>query len=344
MTLAQDRGQIPLECFAKKGSNCVNAVMTKVMMCGKSRIHHHPTCIRGNDFGDCYDRIAHPPASMDLQSWGIPKESVLLILMAMQMMQFFLRTEYGESAEMYGGIDEDRTLGLGQGNAAAGSGFMTLSAQIVNAYLRDGHGSRTMTNYTFRLFVLAAVLYVDDTDLIHMTALVTATPMELVEQSQISTNAWGGFATATGASLKPEKCCTYFQVYKFSGGRALMGNILTQSPATTFIPQITGPPILSHMMVPLPDGSSAPIPSIPTSEASLMLGIWFGQTSRGTKHMKEMCSKGFVWADKLHSCLRPPLEAWVSFSLQLCPGMLWGIATVVLSQHKLYKATRPVFF
>jgi hypothetical protein len=149
MTLVQDRGQIPLKCFAKKGSNCVNAIMTKVMMCDESRIHHHPTCIGGNDFGDCYYRIAHPLASVALQSWGIPKQSVCLILMAMQTMQFFLRTEYGESAEMYGSTDEDRTLGLGQGNAAAGLGFIALSAQIVNTYLRDVHGSRTMTSYAF---------------------------------------------------------------------------------------------------------------------------------------------------------------------------------------------------
>ncbi len=75
MGSAQDKGQIPLECFAKKGSNCVNIMMTKVMMCDESSIHHHPLCIGGNDFGDYYNRIAHPPASVALQSWGIPKNS-----------------------------------------------------------------------------------------------------------------------------------------------------------------------------------------------------------------------------------------------------------------------------
>jgi hypothetical protein len=55
MSSVQDRGQIPLKCFAKKGSNCVNAVMAKVMMCDELRIHHHPMCIGGNDFRDCYD-------------------------------------------------------------------------------------------------------------------------------------------------------------------------------------------------------------------------------------------------------------------------------------------------
>jgi hypothetical protein len=28
---AQGKDQVPMECFAKKGSNCINAVMTKIM-------------------------------------------------------------------------------------------------------------------------------------------------------------------------------------------------------------------------------------------------------------------------------------------------------------------------
>ncbi len=49
MASAQDKGQIPAECFAKKGSNCVNAVITKIMYCDESRTNHHPMCIGGND-------------------------------------------------------------------------------------------------------------------------------------------------------------------------------------------------------------------------------------------------------------------------------------------------------
>ena len=88
---AQEKDQISIECFAKKGSICINVVMTKVMFCDESRTHHHPTtCIGGNDFGDCYDRIAHPPASIALQSFGIPCAAIRVLLLAMQTMRFFL--------------------------------------------------------------------------------------------------------------------------------------------------------------------------------------------------------------------------------------------------------------
>jgi hypothetical protein len=225
MASAQDKGQIPAECFAKKGSNCVNAVITKIMYCDESRTHHHPMCIGGNDFGDCYDQIAHPPASIALQSWGVTREATGVLLLTMQTMRFFLCTGYGESPLSYGGSKCDCTLGLGQGNAAAGPGFLALSLQIVCAYVRDGHGSQTVTSYSSTLSNLAAVIYVDDADLVHTSPLITASPAELIAHSQKSTAAWGGLAIATGASLKPEKCYTYFMVYKFSGGRATLGNI-----------------------------------------------------------------------------------------------------------------------
>jgi hypothetical protein len=132
MLSAQDKGRIPIECFAKKGSNCVNAVITKIMLCNKSQTHHHPTCIGGNAFGECYDIFAHPPASIALQSRGVARNPICILLLAMQTMQFFLWTGFNKSSESYGGSNKDCTLGLGQGNAAAGPGFLALSSLIGN--------------------------------------------------------------------------------------------------------------------------------------------------------------------------------------------------------------------
>jgi hypothetical protein len=64
LRLALPNNLIPGKCFKKKGSNCINAVMTKVFIYDESRIHHHNACIAGNDFGNCYDRIAHPIAAI----------------------------------------------------------------------------------------------------------------------------------------------------------------------------------------------------------------------------------------------------------------------------------------
>jgi hypothetical protein len=110
------------------------------------------------------------------------------------------------------------------------------------------------------------------------------------------------------------------------------------------IPQLEGLALPLHLRVPLPNGTSAPIPTLPPTSASLMPGVWFGTSSRGTKHILEMCRRGHIWADKLHARPLTHLEAWTSFSLQLYPGMVWGLSTVVLNLHELYEATRCVYF
>ncbi len=193
---------------------------------------------------------------------------------------------------------EDRMPGYGQGNAAAGPGFLAISAHIVNAYLRDGHGSQTLTSYSHRLLILAAILYVEDTDMIHTTS-VTATAQELISHTQEATNTWGGLAIATGTALKPEKCFAYILNYKFINGRAVMGGTRSLPNPSAMILQNDGTSLPSHLTVPLPDSSCAPIPTIPNTTVSLMLGIWQSPASRGTKHVKEMCSKGHNWVDRL---------------------------------------------
>jgi hypothetical protein len=97
---------IPGECFSKKGSNCINAVMMKIFICDESRIHHHNACLVGNNFSDCYDRAAHPMAAISIQCFGIPQPAINLLLEKMETMRFFLHTGFGESKTLYGGTHE----------------------------------------------------------------------------------------------------------------------------------------------------------------------------------------------------------------------------------------------
>jgi hypothetical protein len=123
-----------------------------------------------------------------------------------------------------------------------------------------------------------------------------------------------------------------------------MGGMRSLPTPSAMILQNEGTPLPSHLTVPLPDGTCAPIPTIPNTTASLMLGIWHAPSSCRTKHMKEMCSKGHNWVDRLCSRPLPHLEAWISFTHQLYPGMIWGLATVVLLAQELFATTRPMYF
>ncbi len=123
-----------------------------------------------------------------------------------------------------------------------------------------------------------------------------------------------------GAMLKPEKCI----VYRFRNGWTSKSTLAQLPSPTHSIPQLEGPLLPLHLTVPLPDGSLAPIPMLPFITVSLMLGIWFGPDSHGTKHITEMYRKEHEWADCLHSHPLPHSAAWTSFLLQIISRYVLG--------------------
>ena len=70
----------------------------------------------------------------------------------------------------------------------------------------------------------------------------------------------------------------------------------------------------SHLRVPLPDGTSAPIPTLSNEDTSLMLRLYWSPSLGGKVHITEMAKKGYNWADWMTS--RPLLRdlAWKSFT------------------------------
>ena len=73
---------------------------------------------------------------------------------------------------MWGTLD-DPIAGLGQGNYMAPPGFLALNSMIVCAYRRMGHGARLTSVMSVRMFLLAAIMHVDDTDLLHWDPTLT---------------------------------------------------------------------------------------------------------------------------------------------------------------------------
>jgi hypothetical protein len=146
-------------------------------------------------------------------------------------------------------------------------------------------------------------MYVDDTDLIHWLHTPVCNPKELITAAQTATYAWGGLAIATGAAMKPGKCYAYFLLYWFDKGRAKMRTISSLSTPSALITMPNGSTAPFHLRVPLPDGTSAPIPTLRNEETSLMLGVHWSPSSGGGKHVNEMTKKGYNWADLCNHAL-----------------------------------------
>ncbi len=81
-----------------------------------------------------------------------------------------------------------------------------------------GHGAHIYLSYLHRLFILAAVMYVDDTYLLHWPTSSCTSPEELIKHVQNATTDWGNLSQASRGILKPAKFSMYLMVYKFVWG------------------------------------------------------------------------------------------------------------------------------
>ena len=131
------------------------------------------------------------------------------------------------------------------------------------------------------------------------------------------TYAWEELAIATGAAMNPEKCYAYFLSYWYNHGRTKLRTVKALPDSIAPITLPSGETAPSHLRVPLPDSTSAPIPALRNEHASLMLGIYFGSNIwRQFPHsgsptgscMEEFYPPAPIWNDmgNCYSCLISP--------------------------------------
>jgi hypothetical protein len=101
--------------------------------------------------------------------------------------------------------------------------------------------------------------------------------------------------------MKPKKCYTYFLSYWYDHGRKKLRTVKALPDSIAPITHLSDDIAPSHMRVPLPDSTSAPIPTLQNKHASLMLGIYFCPTSGSSTHIRETAKKGYRWSNHIRS-------------------------------------------
>ncbi len=91
----------------------------------------------------------------------------------------------------------------------------------------------------------------------------------------------------------------------------------------------------SHIIIPQPDCMEMPITTHDVMTALKMLGVHFSPAGNSPMDVKHMVQKGLDWVDCL--CTKPVSQgdAWLSFFLQLFPGISWGLVTVCMPPKQL---------
>jgi hypothetical protein len=182
--------------------------------------------------------------------------------------------------------------GLGQGNGASPAGWCVISIMILWAHGKKGHGAQFVAPILCVKRSLSAILYVNDTDLLHLNMERNESVWEVRRSLQQSINNWGKLLIATGGSLKPNKCFYHLLDFAWSakGGWQYIAHHEDGRAGIT---------------VPMPDRTAAPISHKAVDDAQKTLGVMTclsGSSSGSLLQMKEKTQKWLasLTAGQLH--------------------------------------------
>jgi hypothetical protein len=158
-------------------------------------------------------------ALLIFQAFGVPQSAVETMLGAIKKIKFFLRTGFCNSTSFTEGGISIKTQGLTQGNRASPAGWVVISICILGAHEKKRGMVQNVTDQlpTYSITSLA-ILYVYDTDLLHIDLTKEESAYEVHDAIQNSVNSWGNLLMATGGALQPNKCFYSVISYEWESG------------------------------------------------------------------------------------------------------------------------------
>ena len=318
------------EIYSEKNRMADDGGLAKVLFYDVVRQARVSAAIASVDAANCYDRIAHAIASLVFQACGVPRSAVTSMLEAIQNMKFFLRTAFGDSTSFSGSTIEVKTQGMCQGNGAAPAGWAVLSIVIIQAHKKRGHGAKFHAPISGVKLGLSGILFVDDTDLLHVDLTRSETITEARDAMQASVTDWGNLLIATGGALKPNKCFHTLIGFEWVHGKWRYVHYEENPDA--------------DILVPMPDGSQVSIEHVSVTEARETLGIFTSPDGGCGGAMKRMQDKTDAWLASaqesnlykrmlIHSIDR---QLWPSAGYGLCSnlGSLCQLEEVLYSRFR----------
>ena len=105
---------------------------------------------------------------MSLEDFGFPLEAVKSMLTSIEESKYFLWTAYGYSKIFSGSTTKLKFQGICQGSGVAPPGWTVIYITIICAQKMKGHGRHFVCTISNLNGHLADLLFVDDTDMIHI--------------------------------------------------------------------------------------------------------------------------------------------------------------------------------
>jgi hypothetical protein len=237
-----------------------------------------PAGIAAVDTNNCYDRRAHPIASLVFQTMGVHTLATTAMLSTIQDMKFYLHTGFSDSKEFARSAGGIKTQGPCQGNGAAPAGWTTTNITMIKAHKQNNHRVHLIIPISKGSLRVVGTIFVDNTDLEHINMRQNESVEEAHEKFQESITNWGCQLIATGGAIKSIKC--FYQLISFSW-----------KPDGTWMYEQNKNREDFKIVVPLEDGTFSEIEHLNIDTPTKMLGLMTAPTGSNAKAIKQMKDK-----------------------------------------------------
>ena len=268
--------------------------------------------LSSTDAANCYNSIAHAIALLVFQAFGVPLKAVESILTVFEEMKYFLWTAYGDFKKNSGSTIDLQFQGFCKGIGAAQAGLALNSITMFCAHKIKGHGGHfgcPISNLTGHI---AALLFVDDTDLIHINLKSEETKTVAHQSMQDSISNWGWLLIASGGAFKPPKC--FYHLIYFCWNTDGSWTYENNEDLEDF-----------NISVPMLDGSQVQIEHAAVDTAKETLGVWTSPVRDSKAALETMQNKADKWISRAKEGTLSRRDVWFLLDRQLWPRVGYGL-------------------
>jgi hypothetical protein len=205
-----------------------------------------------------------------------------------------------------------------------------ISICIIGAHGKKDHSAKFYCPITNLKHHLSTILYIDDTDLLHIDLSKDKTVDEVHRAIQESVNSWGNLLITTGGVLQPNKC--FYSIISFGwkdGGWTYANNTLRGE---------------FGIKVPLPGGKEAPIDHKQVNHAEKSLGAMTLPDGNSDASIQLMQEKAQNWINAVRNGHLHRRNVWFLLKVQFWPWVGYGLCSTTAPFTVLKRALHQQYY
>lgn len=166
---AEEIGYLPEELTgSRKRKMAAITILNKILINDLWRLRRTSAALCSTDAKSCYDRMIHWIAILAMRCINVPMEPLRSMFQTIQKAVHSISIENNISTNTYDGSNIEPPLhGLGQGNGAAPTIWLMVSAVIIHMLKKRGNGLHMISALSSQVDAVVGFMFVDDFDLMN---------------------------------------------------------------------------------------------------------------------------------------------------------------------------------